>query len=534
MPGLTIREIEAIVDIEQQIEGGNHNLLPNAFDHHPEYRTLIRRWMVLHGVSTAKANIAGDKSLANCYRVGEPYLRTMRENKRDRSTVELEDIGLDSLLDNPPLKPEAQTPSANITIAADQIAQAAEKVIGSRLATLKSDLRKEIASDIASCVTDSMKNTKRELDDWIYSQVKDQLAKLAPPRQIEIINTDGTSVNVGRQHDKFPILLKLIGARGHNGHRLNLWLTGPTGSGKTTAVENVAKALSSTFTSYHYSADGTSWVTDSNGQKADIGLKFDGPFGGDSSLDADYKVTGYDKADGTFRWTTFLRIFCFGGVYIADEIDNWMPSALVAMNAPLANGWVSTPLGMMRRHKDCCIVAAANTWGMGATDDYVGRSKLDAATVNRFPTKIDWPIDEKLERAIAYDMGRSDWCDIVQSARAAAKSQGLKVIFSPRNTFEGIATLNAGFTLREVVDMNLTSGLKPEQVKALGLDKIQDLSNDKLTTFRNYVEMGMKIEAIKLWRQDREWQIGLRDAKDYVEDIIAGYKPTPISWEVAQ
>jgi hypothetical protein len=101
----------------------------------------------------------------------------------------------------------------------------------------------------------------------------------------------------------------------------------------------------------------------------------------------------------------------------------------------------------------------------------VGRSRLDAASLDRFQPKINWPYDEELEAALAmaqYGEAGKAWHRIVTSARAAAKLQGLKVIISPRATFGGIALLKAGFDVNEVADMTFLAGLSPEQVKAIG------------------------------------------------------------------
>jgi len=230
-----------------------------------------------------------------------------------------------------------------------------------------------------------------------------------------------------------------VQAKDHRGFRLNIWLTGPTGSGKTTAAENVAKALSL-------------------------------PFGTDGSLDADYKVLGFRDANGNVISTQFLDIYENGGVYVADEIDNWLPSALLSLNAALANGYCTSPRGLIRRHPDACVIACANTWGLGATNEYVGRAKQDAASLDRFQPKIDWPVDERLEAALAEAQDPAvgpEWHKTVLEARRKAAAQGLRIIISPRATFAGIALLAAGFTEADVIAMTIAAGLSPEQQRAI-------------------------------------------------------------------
>ena len=77
-------------------------------------------------------------------------------------------------------------------------------------------------------------------------------------------------------------------------------------------------------------------------------------------------------------------------------------------------------------------------------------------------------IDEITEAGIVGDLsvdataGRS-WLDIVRKARANVANHGLKVIVSPRDSYNGAKLLNAGFTFQECVPMTFASGLKPEQ-----------------------------------------------------------------------
>jgi hypothetical protein len=248
-------------------------------------------------------------------------------------------------------------------------------------------------------------------------------------RRVVLVTPEGQERDLGVQHKAFPDLLRAMNARDHAGNRLNLFLVGPAGSGKTQACENAAKALGMDFA-------------------------FNG------AIDTEYKLLGFTDAMGRVVSRPFRRIFEQGGVYLYDEVDGSMPAALLALNAALANGVCDFPDGPVRRHPDCIIVAAANTWGFGATSDYVGRNKLDAASRDRF-TFLAWDTDEALERKLAPD---TDWCAYVQKCRAIAATKGLKVIISPRATFKGAALLAQGFTREQVAQMTMFAGLSTEQV----------------------------------------------------------------------
>ena len=177
------------------------------------------------------------------------------------------------------------------------------------------------------------------------------------------------AARAGAQHRAFKALVMLSMALGEDDR--NIWLAGPAGSGKTTAARKLADCLN---------------MSDR--------FEFNG------AIDTEYKLSGFVDAKGRVVSTAFRRIWENGGVYLFDECDASMAGALLAFNAALANGFAAFPDGTIKRHKDCYIVAAANTWGFGGDAEYIGRAKLDAAFLDRFVT-LTWQYDEDLERKIA-------------------------------------------------------------------------------------------------------------------------------------
>ena len=257
------------------------------------------------------------------------------------------------------------------------------------------------------------------------------VAEISAPTKVTIVDTDGTERALdGVQHKNMPKLLTACSAKDHTGNRLNIWLTGPAGSGKTTAGEKIAEALGLSF-----AAVGTS--------------------------DNKYEVTGFTDANGRIVNTVFREKYENGGVLILDEIDGWFPNALLALNAALANGYALFPDGMIKRHKDLVVIACANTYGTGGTQEYVGRMKQDAAFLDRF-VQMDWPVDEDLEASIASD---SSWCREVQKYRARAAALGMKVIISPRATYLGCSLLAAGMDREDVIMMTIKKGMTDDQWK---------------------------------------------------------------------
>lgn len=261
----------------------------------------------------------------------------------------------------------------------------------------------------------------------VAERIKEAVAK--ETRRVTLVTPNLPDRDAGVQHVQFPDLLRAMNARKFNGDRLNIFLAGPPGSGKTHACEAAAELL---------------------------GMQY--AFNG--AIDTEYKLLGFTDAMGRVVSRPFRKIFAEGGVYLFDEVDGSMPAALLALNAALANGQCDFPDGMVRRHPDAIIVAAGNTYGFGATAEFVGRNKMDGASRDRF-TFMPWAIDEALERKLALD---SDWCAYVQKCRAIAATKGLKVIISPRATQSGEALLSVGFTRKQAAAMTMFAGMSAEQV----------------------------------------------------------------------
>lgn len=89
-----------------------------------------------------------------------------------------------------------------------------------------------------------------------------------------------------------------------------------------------------------------------------------------------------------YRAAEFVNRYENGGVFCADEIDAADASVLLVFNAALANGYLPLPdrtdSPIARKHPDFVFIGCANTWGRGADRMYVGRNRLDEATLDRF------------------------------------------------------------------------------------------------------------------------------------------------------
>jgi cobaltochelatase CobS len=269
--------------------------------------------------------------------------------------------------------------------------------------------------------------TKRIAKDATEAAITAALESLQGARKLTIQVNELPAVEVGVQHRQFPILVKAMAAR------TNIWLAGPSGSGKTTAAMHAAKAL---------------------------GLAF---FFTGAISDA-YGLTGYNDANGKYVRTAFRDAWENGGVFLWDEVDASDPTALLAFNAALANGHAAFPDGIIAKHPDCILVAAANTYGHGATQEYVGRMKLDAAFLKRFAF-LSWDYDDALEMATAPN---SAWTKRVQAVRKKVIEKKLRVLVTPRESYIGAQLLAAGIPQPDVEAMTIRSGMTAEQWKEVG------------------------------------------------------------------
>ena len=257
---------------------------------------------------------------------------------------------------------------------------------------------------------------------------KAELVRANKPTLVQIKPADSSKaiVDLGVQHKQFPLLIKVLQCG------FPVWLPGPAGSGKTTAAANAAKAL---------------------------GL----PFHHTGAVDNVYQLMGFIDAGGTYHRTEFREAYENGGPFLWDEVDASNPAALVAFNAAIENGHCAFPDKVVTKHPDCYFIAAANTYGQGATHEYVGRTKIDAATVDRF-VMIDWQYDETLERAIA---GDTEWTTYVQRMRRAAKDAGVKHLITPRASIRGNVLLGAGIDRESVISMTIRKGLSQDNWRTL-------------------------------------------------------------------
>lgn len=249
-------------------------------------------------------------------------------------------------------------------------------------------------------------------------------------RRIEIVIPERAPTSIeGDTHNMTETVLRVV-ALAHP-----VMLVGPAGCGKTTIGEHVAKAL-------------------------------DLPLYLTSAIMDVHELTGFIDGRGTYHRTPFRDAFEHGGVWIADEIDSWDASVLLAANAALANGIAVFPDDPkpVQRHDDFRMIATANTFGSGADRVYVGRNELDAASLDRFAT-INVDYDTALERKFAGRQGA--WMTYVWEIRAAVQKARIRHVVSTRAIVMGARALDAGIPLNTVRDIYLFKGMSATDRKKI-------------------------------------------------------------------
>jgi len=357
-----------------------------------------------------------------------------RIEKRDAQATkagEFADAGAIAAMDRA-LEQERADRAQSIADKAGQIPQSND-VLGQRVTALENNT-KAISARLAN-VAKVQGEMQQSIADTVAAAVK---AANGAWQRFEIVTQDRVHKIEGLAHKAFPKLLRAVSARTrHDKGALNIWLYGPAGTGKSTAARKLAEAFSLAFHT-------------------------NGPVG------SQWDIRGFTDAQGRIVETAFRRAWENGGVYCWDEGDGSAPAALIEANGALATGFASFPDKVVPRHPDCIVIINGNLRPGAAPDaTYNGRYKQDTAFVNRF-IAIEWGIDEDLELALLGkldDIG-SQWVKFVRKLRQKIAERGIKgIVVSPRQLQYGIALLDAGAELDEVMEQTVKFMFTDDQWK---------------------------------------------------------------------
>lgn len=272
------------------------------------------------------------------------------------------------------------------------------------------------------------------------------------PKKIIEIHKDGVKAGTVKEvvHERFEDIAAMIGSG------IPVFLVGEAGSGKNYLCKTIAEALGLEF---YFS----------------------------NAVTNEYKITGFIDANGKYHETQFYKAFVEGGLFFFDEIDASVPEVLVLLNAAIENGYFNFPTGKYNVHPNFRIIAAGNTFGQGATLQYVGRYQLDAASLDRFAV-VEMTYDQKIEAIIAN--GDNEIVEAVRSIRDICRASNLRIVMS----YRAINQLNK---LVNVQKMDIDKAVQYVLIKGMSVDDMNIIKPKLSTKGNKYLVAFNKILAEK-------------------------------------
>ena len=212
-------------------------------------------------------------------------------------------------------------------------------------------------------------------------------------------------------------------------------LIGPAGSGKSTLLEQVACELQLPF-----------YAMSVNEQTSE------------------YNITGYNNAGGQYVGTSFRDAFEFGGIFSFEEIDAANPNVFTVINNAVSQGnYLFPDRKFIKKHPEFHMVASANTFGSGASLQYIGRNRMDSATIDRF-SFVYTDYDEKLEQQLC---SVPEWCDYVHQIRKYTREFNMPLVVSTRAVISGAKLLKSGMSVDDACEKLIWRGLPQSDIEKI-------------------------------------------------------------------
>lgn len=303
----------------------------------------------------------------------------------------------------------------------ETVAAATQAAVGAVLATKGGELLHQMDAMGKAAIAEAVKKIDEARPVTIFVKVGDK-----------------PEVELGEHtHKVFGEVLQLAAAG------MNIALVGPTGCGKTKLSWQVAKALQREF--------GTVSCTMGMSETKIVGGWL--PTGEGGKFEAyvgDMLVKARD-----------------GGVFLLDEFDSADPNVALIINQLLANGRIDVPgVGPIIAHKNFVCIAALNTYGTGADRQYVGRSQLDEATLDRFRVGlVEMDYDTDLEQKL---ITNKKWLERAWQIRKAMRDNRMRRNMSTRFMLDGQKMMASGWSEARVLGA-FTAGWSPDDKAKIGV-----------------------------------------------------------------
>jgi cobaltochelatase CobS len=286
----------------------------------------------------------------------------------------------------------------------------------------------QLRDEIATLQNSSPKQDQTTILENLINKAAENLKAIEEnqPKVIVVKINKETRYISGVFHEEFETVLQLIAGN------QPVFLTGGAGTGKSEMCKQIADALG---LDYYFS----------------------------STITQEYKLTGFTDANGRFHDTQFFKAFQNGGLYFLDEIDASTPDVLINLNGALAQKEFDFPEETIKAHKDFRVIAAGNTNGSGATDQFNGRSKIDASTIDRF-----WMVKIGYSPAIEREIANNDMqlLNFVWALRAASEQTDISIVVSYRS-ISRLYEFQDKFEMPKLLEMALVKGLAKDDLNML-------------------------------------------------------------------
>jgi hypothetical protein len=171
-----------------------------------------------------------------------------------------------------------------------------------------------------------------------------------------------------------------------------------------------------------------------------------------------------------------------------DELDASDENALITLNSA-ANGYFAFPCGTMKAHPDFRCIAAGNTCGRGATDDYTGRRVMDVSSIGRFMPRYH-NYSEVIDLHDAD--GNTELVEFIHVMRDAKKATGTQIIASPRQIKEIVADEKDGLNLTQTLTDVFAAYLTEDDLNIVK----QFVKNDARMSGNKYAKAFAKVQAV--------------------------------------
>ena len=252
------------------------------------------------------------------------------------------------------------------------------------------------------------------------------------PTRVELVYPSGTTKIIDEHtHVKFSKIVKLAA------RRKPVFLTGPTGTGKSHLAKQVANSLTRIGSDEplpFYETPCSAGITEGH-------------------LLGRLLPTG---EAGAFEYThaVLSKAYEEGGICCLEEIDASDPNTLLCVNNALETDQMTIPNRVekwyAKRHPDFILIIIGNTTGTGADRIYCGRNQLDGAFIDRFKLRmIEIDYDPVLEAKLCPD---DELLEILHTWRRRIDEAKLRRRISTRTIIEAYEDREAGDSVEEITN----------------------------------------------------------------------------------